>query len=456
MVSLQCFASFAPINLVKYCCSTFLPIVSSFEQVFRPGNLYSPVRNFPFWLKHTLDFGCTFCPFPQSARQPAFLLKITVKALFWELQPPAPLALVGSITSSVLAAMAKGKKAKLPAASAGRPKHSGHPSSNSVSVISMGNSQGKPSSVPAPINATVAAGQHSLAPVSDATTTAQVSTMVAATSMGKTQVGSSKFHDFISELKTPPPIAKTVHAVHVNSGPRTEETSPGQGGVSVDNGTKKASFAGLFSTNRRITTETKLAKFAVENGTLTLEPTDLVNVRAKMGHYLVGYVAGKFPGLRAIRALAQSWGASFYQHDSGWLIFRFARDEDRQRVMAGGPYFIYGRPILLKIMPDCFEFKEDDISSTPVWAILPSLPLECWHPNVLGKIGSRLGTPIAMDSLTMTMEHVSYARILVEVDASKKLVGEVEFILPNGVTRKQRVVYEFTPIFARNATASGT
>ncbi|KAL0317946.1 UNVERIFIED_CONTAM: hypothetical protein Sangu_2208900 [Sesamum angustifolium] len=126
-------------------------------------------------------------------------------------------------------------------------------------------------------------------------------------------------------------------------------------------------------------------------------------------------------------------GASFQLHDSGWLIFRFARAEDRQRILAGGPYFVYGRPLLLKIMPDCFEFKEDDISLTPVWATLPSLPLECWHPNALGKIGSRLGTPIAMDSLTMKMERVSYARILVEVDASKKLVDHVEFILPNAI-----------------------
>ncbi|KAL0289340.1 UNVERIFIED_CONTAM: hypothetical protein Sangu_2620100 [Sesamum angustifolium] len=119
----------------------------------------------------------------------------------------------------------------------------------------------------------------------------------------------------------------------------------------------------------------------------------------------------------------------------------------RQRILAGGPYFIYGRPLLLKPMPDCFEFKEDDISLTPVWATLPSLPLECWHPNALGKIGSRLGTPIAMDSLTMRMERVSYARILVEVDASKALVDHVEFKLPNGVTRRQPVVYEYTPKF---------
>ncbi|KAL0337747.1 UNVERIFIED_CONTAM: hypothetical protein Scaly_2049800 [Sesamum calycinum] len=106
-------------------------------------------------------------------------------------------------------------------------------------------------------------------------------------------------------------------------------------------------------------------------------------------------------------------------------------------------------------MPDCFKFKEDDISLTPVWATLPSLPLECWHPNALGKIGSRLGTPIAMDSLTMKMERVSYARILVEVDASKKLVDHVEFILPNGVVRKQPIVYEYTPKFCSTCNRFG-
>ncbi|KAL2238036.1 UNVERIFIED_CONTAM: hypothetical protein Sindi_0995300 [Sesamum indicum] len=52
-----------------------------------------------------------------------------------------------------------------------------------------------------------------------------------------------------------------------------------------------------------------------------------------------------------------------------------------------------------------------------------------------------------MDSLTMKMERVSYAIILVEVDASKKLIEQVEFVMPNDITRKQSVVYEFTPKF---------
>ncbi|KAK4438303.1 hypothetical protein Salat_0164600 [Sesamum alatum] len=60
-----------------------------------------------------------------------------------------------------------------------------------------------------------------------------------------------------------------------------------------------------------------------------------------------------------------------------------------------------------------------------------------------------------MDALTRKMELVSYARILVEMDASKPLVDTVEFILPNGITRKQPVMYEFTPKFCSDCNRFG-
>ncbi|KAL2248952.1 UNVERIFIED_CONTAM: hypothetical protein Sindi_2368900 [Sesamum indicum] len=270
----------------------------------------------------------------------------------------------------------------------------------------------------------------------------------ATTAAGK--VSSSTFTEFIADMEdSPSHITKNV----TENG--TDNRPEGKLPVKENTGNKTVSFAGLFSANRKLTAENKLNKYTVDDGPLTLGSDDLIDVRARLGFCLVGYIAGKFPGLKAIRALSQSWGASFQQHESGWLIFRFAREEDSQRILAGGPYFVYGRPLLLKHMPVCFEFKEDDISLTPVWATLPSLPLECWHPNALGKIGSRLGTPIAMDTLTMKMERVSYARILVEVDASKKLKEEVEFVMPNGITRKQPVVYEFTPKFCTDCNRFG-
>ncbi|KAK4398105.1 hypothetical protein Sango_1286000 [Sesamum angolense] len=289
--------------------------------------------------------------------------------------------------------------------------------------------------------------------------TAAADTATAATAAAdvKDNTKAISFQAFISDLEASPSFLLS-HASADNALGRQEneeEQQVGNGGKTEANVSAKPSFAGLFSNNRKLTMENKLSKFHIEDSTITLESDDLTDVRAKLGFCIVGYIAGKFPGMQAIRALSKTWGASFQQHDSGWLVFRFARDDDRQRILAGGPCFIYGRLLLLKPMPDCFEFKEDDIILTPVWATLPSLPLECWHPNALGKIGSRLGTPIAMDSLTMRMERVSYARILVEVDASKALVDHVEFKLPNGVTQRQPVVYEYTPKFCTECNRFG-
>ncbi|KAK4389433.1 hypothetical protein Sango_2280300 [Sesamum angolense] len=354
--------------------------------------------------------------------------------------------------------MAKKEKAKKPTTSAGRAgKAAGRQSTatTSANVVTEPTalhptSMAKENEANLPV---AKAGHTPTGPAQPAIATAPAAAALPAKAVagqGKSP-SITEFQAFISDLEAAPfhAVKDAGHAGSTSNTPghRSEAMIPGNESKSDDVAMKHTSFAGLFSNNRKLTTDNKLVKFEVDGETLKLETNDLIDVRAKLGHCLVGYIAGKFPGLKAILALSQSWGASFQLHDSGWLIFRFAKDEDRQRILAGGPYFVYGRPLLLKNMPGCFEFKEDDISLTPVWATLPSLPLECWHPNALGKIGSRLGTPNAMDSLTMKMERISYARILVEVDASKKLVDHVEFILPNGVVRKQSIIYEFTPKF---------
>ncbi|KAK4432682.1 hypothetical protein Salat_1030400 [Sesamum alatum] len=195
--------------------------------------------------------------------------------------------------------------------------------------------------------------------------TAPSSAMATSKPTGTTQVGPPNFHQFISDMETHPPTAKHVHSVHAPTN-QTGTTRLNKEVVPNAARLSKTSFARLFSSNRKLSFENKLTKFVVEEGPLTLQSIDLVDVRAKLGHCLVGYITGKFPGLKAIRTLAQSWGASFHQHDSGWLIFRFVRDEDRQRILAGGPYSVYGQPLILKNMPDCFKFKDDDISVTPV------------------------------------------------------------------------------------------
>ena len=173
---------------------------------------------------------------------------------------------------------------------------------------------------------------------------------------------------------------------------------------------------------------------------------------------VIGYVAGKSPGFKALNGISSSvWKceASLTVHDSGWLIYQFNCEEDKNSVLCGGPYMVYGRPLILKSMPQFFDFSREEISRVPVWIRFPNLPLCCWSPTCLSKIASFLGKPIQSDQVTSTLSRMLYARVLVEVDLSEDLKHFVAVSLPSGPILHQKVVYEALPKFCTYCTVLG-
>lgn len=81
-------------------------------------------------------------------------------------------------------------------------------------------------------------------------------------------------------------------------------------------------------------------------------------------------------------------------HDSGWLIYRFNKIKDKLDVLSGGPYLVFGRPLMLRPMLAFFNFSTKEMSKVPVLVKFPNLPLECWSPRCLSKIGGMLGKPL--------------------------------------------------------------
>lgn len=113
----------------------------------------------------------------------------------------------------------------------------------------------------------------------------------------------------------------------------------------------------------------------------------------------------------------------------------------------GGPYLVFGRPLILREMPEFFDFNSAEMSTVPVWIKLPNLPLRCWSSTCLSKIVSVVGNPIQSDMLTSSMARLSYACVLVEIDLRKKLREYVAICLPNGAMIDQQIVYETLPKF---------
>ena len=44
-------------------------------------------------------------------------------------------------------------------------------------------------------------------------------------------------------------------------------------------------------------------------------------------------------------------------HETGWLIFKFTNEDDKLNVLNGGPYLVFGRPLMLRAIPEYFDFS---------------------------------------------------------------------------------------------------
>uniref|UniRef100_A0A6M2EGV6 DUF4283 domain-containing protein n=1 Tax=Populus davidiana TaxID=266767 RepID=A0A6M2EGV6_9ROSI len=142
-------------------------------------------------------------------------------------------------------------------------------------------------------------------------------------------------------------------------------------------------------------------------------------------------------------------------HDSGWLIFNFESEADMTVVLNGGPYYVHGRLLILKTMPDYFDFDTSDMIRMPVWVCFPNLPLQCWSSLCLSKLASVIGKPVHLDSPTTSMSRISYARLLIEIDLLAELPSSIDITLPNGVTKSQAVIYESLPRFCKQCKTLG-
>jgi hypothetical protein len=217
----------------------------------------------------------------------------------------------------------------------------------------------------------------------------------------------------------------------------------------------------LFATNRNTITGPKLPHFSSSCNDLPcdLSSDDLDNNYDVWQLCIVGYVAGKSPGFKALEnIISSSWKceASLTIHESGWLVYRFNNVDDKLVVLANGPYLIYGRPLIIKAMPEYFDFGTNEMSCVPVWVKFPNLPLKCWSPRCLSKIASKLGTFIQSDQLTFSMSRISYARVLVELDLLADLKSSIVINLPNRATLNQPVIYETLPRFCKLCKSLGT
>ena len=165
---------------------------------------------------------------------------------------------------------------------------------------------------------------------------------------------------------------------------------------------------------------------------------------------LVGQFLDKRLPLHVVRSFVERlWGKHELPEisitDNGLYIFRFRDLVARDWVLENGPWYMAGRPIIIRLWKPGMDMLNVQITSLPIWVKFFNIPLEYWTVTSLGYIASVVGIPMHLDTLTENHSRLSFARICIEVDVNCTFPKTALLDLGNGKYSTIRIEYPWVP-----------
>lgn len=139
----------------------------------------------------------------------------------------------------------------------------------------------------------------------------------------------------------------------------------------------------------------------------------------------------------AVRSLWDKFGLQrVFLQEKGFFIFRFSLSEDRDNVLAMGPWYISNKLLCLKPWKEGLDFQFDTCFKAPVWVKFHNIPLSYLSSDGLSYIVSAVGKPLFVDKLTEKLEPMNFSRVcmpnsldlvVIDEDTEKIITGKVEY-----------------------------
>ncbi|CAN1138731.1 hypothetical protein LINPERHAP2_LOCUS10865 [Linum perenne] len=108
---------------------------------------------------------------------------------------------------------------------------------------------------------------------------------------------------------------------------------------------------------------------------------------------------------------------------NNFFLVRFANQDDYSLAAFKGPWKIYDYYISVSQWSPSFD-EEAPIQTILTWVRLPKLPIHYFNELAVSRIGNYIGRTIRLDLATAEGTRGRYARVCVEVDLTKPLLGK--------------------------------
>ncbi|CAN1166056.1 hypothetical protein LINPERHAP2_LOCUS26518 [Linum perenne] len=108
---------------------------------------------------------------------------------------------------------------------------------------------------------------------------------------------------------------------------------------------------------------------------------------------------------------------------NNFFLVRFAQEKDYMTAAFEGPWRIYDFYIAVAKWSPSFN-EEEPFQSILTWVRLPRLPIHYFNEVAVKRIGDHIGRTVRMDLATKEGARGRFARVCVEVDITKPLLGK--------------------------------
>ncbi|KAF5196454.1 Atp-dependent dna helicase [Thalictrum thalictroides] len=133
-------------------------------------------------------------------------------------------------------------------------------------------------------------------------------------------------------------------------------------------------------------------------------------------NHLVGYFIDKMmPYFLVKRVVEKEWKLKRGMQittDGKLYYFKFVDHEDRRKILEGGPIFLAGQIMVIRLRAEDVYEERNQISTFQIWVKCYDIPTQVWCKEGLSLIGSRIGKPECCDEMTMEMERLDFCEDL--------------------------------------------
>ncbi|XP_057416460.1 uncharacterized protein LOC130711039 [Lotus japonicus] len=111
--------------------------------------------------------------------------------------------------------------------------------------------------------------------------------------------------------------------------------------------------------------------------------------------------------------------------DNGFYMVKFDINEDREKMINGGPWMIFDHYLAVSTWKREFVSSTAKVTKTLAWVRILGLNMVFYDESYFLSIARVIGKPIKVDTNTLQADRGRFTRICVELDLSQEVVGKV-------------------------------